>query len=276
VYLRMISDADKQRFFDQGYLVVPGVVPEPLCDAAVSAICTHLDLNPEDPTTWYRGTSQGHGIVPVHHDPVFWTIRQLPAIHQAFARLYGTRNLWVSMDRASFKPPAAGWAREVYVDPIHWDGDPRIESNLSIQGLVYLTDTSTEQGAFCCAPGVFRTLPAFLLEQTEEALIRLRPDIGGHTIEAIAAPAGSLILWHRKMPHSSTENRTPRPRFTQYVAMDLQGDERARQLRVELFNQRRPPAWAVRQNLPNQQIPETGAEIELTELGRKLVGVDRW
>ncbi|MDA1074137.1 MAG: phytanoyl-CoA dioxygenase family protein [Proteobacteria bacterium] len=272
----MISGADKQSFFDQGYLVVPGVVPALLCEAAVSAICRHLTLKLDDPSTWYVGASQGHGIVPVHHDPVFWAIRQLPAIHQVFADLYNTGHLWVTMDRASFKPPAHGWGEKVYVDPIHWDGDPRLDSPLSIQGLVYLTDTAADQGAFCCVPGAFRSLSEFLLNQTEDALSRLRPDLGDHVVEAIAAPAGSLVLWHRKMPHSSAENLTAEPRFTQYVAMDLQGDENARQHRIELFSQKRPPAWAVRQNVPDQQIPETGPEIVLTELGRKLVGVDRW
>jgi hypothetical protein len=272
----MISDADKQQFFKQGYLVVPNVVPQAHCDAAVAAICRYLHVDLDDPATWYTTSTQGHGIVPVHHDPAFWSIRQLPTVHQVFSRLYGTDALWVSMDRASFKPPADGWSEQVYVDPIHWDGDPRTDTPLSIQGLIYLMNTEIEQGGFCCVPQAFENLPEFLNQQTSDALATMRPDIDDMHVNTVAAPAGSLVLWNRRMPHTSTANQANRPRLTQYVGMELTGDEEQRLKRVELFHSKRPPAWAVRQQIADQQIPEIQPDIALSELGRRLVGIDRW
>ena len=85
----MISNADKRQFFDQGYLVVEGVVPEANCRAVRAAVCEFLGVSEEDPETWRKPNIQGHGIVPLHHAQALWDVRQLPRIHAAFADLYG-------------------------------------------------------------------------------------------------------------------------------------------------------------------------------------------
>jgi hypothetical protein len=92
----------------------------------------------------------------------------------------------------------------------------------------------------------------------------------------VPGPAGSLLVWDRRLPHSSTLNRLQAPRWVQYVAMDPEGDEAARAARVSEFEEKRPPRWAVVQNVPGQQIPEPGPLPELTSLGRRLVGLDPW
>ena len=272
----MISSTSRERFLEDGYLVIPSLVPEADLAPARAAIDAWLDIDPSDAQTWYRNAADGHGIVPVHHDPSFWALRQNPDIYRVFSALYDTGALWVSMDRASFNPPADGWARDVRVDPIHWDGDPCSEGSLSIQGVVYLTDTAEAQGPFCCVPDAYRHLTAFLTTQSEEALDRMRPDIRDHEVVPVPAPAGSLIVWHNRMPHSSTANRTDRPRYTLYVAMEPALDEEERLERIRLFEQKRPPAWAEDQKIANQQIPETGPDVSLSPLGRRLAGLDPW
>jgi hypothetical protein len=269
----MISEADKRRFHDDGYLVVESLVPEPLCAAARQAIARYLDLDPGDPATWYRRDVRAHGILPLHHPQAFWDVRQYPPIHQVFADLYGTGKLWVSIDRASFKPPGRSFPGEYRVDPIHWDGDPR-RRVLSIQGLVYLTDTAPEQGGFCCAPDFYRQLDAWLERQGDS--VPRRPDVGEHPVVRVGAPAGSLVLWNRRMPHSSAENRGHAPRWVQYVAMEPAGDDEARAELAALYREKRPPEWAVRQQIPEQQIPEPGEPAVLSDLGRKLTGLVPW
>jgi hypothetical protein len=268
----MISDADKRRFHEQGYLVVEGLVPESLCAAARDTIARYLDVNDADSSTWYRRSVQAHGIIPLHHPQAFWDVRQYPPIHQVFAALYGTGKLWVSIDRASFKPPSRGGRGEYRVDPIHWDGDPR-RRDVSIQGLIYLADTAPDQGGFCCVPDLYRQLDAWL--ECHETTTR-RPDVGELPVVRIGAPAGSLILWNRRMPHSSAENRGDLPRWVQYVAMEPAGDDEARSELATLYQEKRPPAWAVRQQIAEQQIPEPGEPAVLSDLGRKLTGLVPW
>jgi ectoine hydroxylase-related dioxygenase (phytanoyl-CoA dioxygenase family) len=270
----MISDADKRHFQAYGYLVVERLVPEPVCAAARAAIAEYLGLRADDPETWYRHTVRGHGIIPLHHAQAFWDLRQHPAVHAAFAALYGSEKLWVSIDRASFKPPSRERPHAYRAQPFHWDGDPR-RRGLSIQGLVYLSDTSPEQGGFCCVPEFYRQLDTWLEHHTGDTAPQ-NPDVRGYPIVRVGAPAGSLVVWNRRMPHTSAENVGDRPRWVQYVTMDPEGDEAARAVQAAMYREKRPPAWALRQQIPEQQIPEPGEPARLTELGRKLAGVTPW
>lgn len=269
----MITEADKQRFDEQGYLLVEGLVDEAHCKAVRQTICAHLGIAEADPATWPR--SRGHGVINLFHAQALWNVRQLPPVHQAFAALHGTQSLWVGTDRVSFKVRDAAHTGSGPAEPIHWDGDPAKLTRRSLQGLLYLTDTSAEQGAFCCVPDIYRHLDDYLARHPEHASGR-RPDVAEDQIEVVPGPAGSMVIWDRRLPHSSTHNLTDRPRWVQYIAMDPVGDDDARVTRVAEFEAMMPPAWALRQTVPGQEIPEPGPRPELTALGEKLVGLADW
>ena len=92
----------------------------------------------------------------------------------------------------------------------------------------------------------------------------------------VGGAQGSLVIWHRRMPHTSLPNDTDRPRLVQYVTMDPARDDDARREFARLTLEKRPPAWALRQNVPGQLDPEPGPPVQLSALGRKLAGVDPW
>ncbi|NKB98458.1 MAG: hypothetical protein GKR90_08200 [Pseudomonadales bacterium] len=264
----VISPADKSLFEEQGYLLVPNVVPASLCEAVVSCVAAWLAIDPIDPSTW--PDPEGHGIVPLHHAQALWQVRQHPQVHEVFATLYAQQALWVSFDRASFKGP--GHETNLLAEPIHWDGDPTNLKDDSFQGLVYLRDTGVDQGAFCCVPGIYRDLSSYATNHVEAIRTRKPSGISESEIDVVGGNQGSLLIWNRKLPHSSTVNRSGQPRWVQYVAMDLARSEQARLERIKMFEDRLPPKWAEIQKVPGQQIPEPFEPIELTTLGRKLVG----
>lgn len=271
----MLSAAERDRFLERGYLVVPGVVPRELCDRVIEAICAFAGVDAGDPATWTGRPVHGHGIVPLHHDPALWAVRQHPAVYEVFRALYRTDALWVSMDRVSFKPPARDAEPPVRLSPVHWDADPRTFRGLGVQGLVYLADTDDSQGAFACAPGLYRRLPEWLAERPDDGR-RPRPDVRDDELVRVGGPAGSLLVWHRLMPHTSARNDSDRARLVQYVAMRPAGTEAERATRVAEFEERRAPAWARRQNVAGQRDPEPYKPVALTPLGRRLVGLDAW
>ena len=271
----MIDSVNRQKFAEDGFLVIEAVVPETLCSAVRQSICDFLNIREFEPDDWRESSVPAHGIVPIHHPQSLWNIRQLPSVHRVFAELHGTGALWVSIDRASFKPPGSTFGKRLPADPIHWDGDPGIHGKLSTQGLVYLTDTDPEQGGFCCVPDLYRHLDDWLPEHENEAR-RRKPDTDDYEIVKVGAPAGSLLVWNRLLPHSSACNESDLPRWAQYVAMDPAGDSSARETLARLYREKRPPDWAVSQRIANQQIPETGKPAKLTELGERLTGVRSW
>ena len=269
----MITEADKQRFDEQGYLLIEKLVDEAHCRAVRQTICDHLGFEEQNPSTW--PPSRGHGVINLFHAQALWDVRQLPDVHRAFAALHGTQALWVGTDRVSFKVRGSGQPPAGPAEPIHWDGDPSRLSGRSLQGLLYLTDTSEDQGAFCCVPEIYQNLEGYL-NRHPECVASRRPDVSGLSIDVVAGPAGSMVIWDRRLPHSSTNNLTGLPRWVQYIAMDPAGGEAEREARVAEFEAKMPPAWALKQTVPGQKIPESGPLPELSELGRRLVGLSDW
>ena len=269
----MISANQHDELLATGYLVVDDVVPVEQCQAVIEAVAEFLKIDPEDPATWYTSFIEGHGIVPLHHGQALWDVRQLPSVYELFCDLYQDGALWVTMDRVSFKAPAKD--RDVRVSGLHWDSDPRLPREASFQGLVYLRDTDKDQGAFCCVPEVYANLTDWLDgRDVAEARDALNSD--DQKIEHVGGKAGSMVIWHRQMPHSSARNDGDRARWVQYVTMDRIAGEDERLERVRLFEEKHPPQWAIRQKVRGQLIPEPGPTANLTALGRKLVGIDTW
>ena len=271
----VLSRQQLDQFHEDGYLVIPSVVPKELCDAVVAAISEYCHVDLSNESTWYAERHAGHGIVPLHHAQALWDVRQHPAVYEAFCALYGRDDLWVSMDRVSYKPPASEATRDWHEAGVHWDCDPWATNSLGIQGLVYLTDTGEDQGAFCCVPEIYRHLDDYRRTHEKDEH-RRQPVFDASMVQAVAGGAGSLVVFNRLMPHSSLLNRSGEHRFVQYVAMSIAGGETARSQRVTEWQEKMPPEWAIRQQVPNQQIPEPGERARLTPLGRKLVGVDTW
>jgi ectoine hydroxylase-related dioxygenase (phytanoyl-CoA dioxygenase family) len=87
-----------------------------------------------------------------------------------------------------------------------------------LQGILYLTDTAEDQGAFTCVPGFHRRLEGWLKGLPPGADPR-QQDLYGLGPKPIAAKGGSLIIWHHALPHGSSPNRSTRPRMAQYINM---------------------------------------------------------
>ena len=266
------ASAISRELLAKGVVVVENVVPLDLCEAVVAATAEYVGVGADEPNTWQSRATHGHGIVPLHHHPALWRLREWPGVHELFADLYGSDALWVTMDRVSFKAPASAAEEPPRMSGFHWDADPRRpRAEAGFQGLVYLRDTTAEQGAFCCLPDVYADLEAWLGNRSrKQAATALNS--GEERVEAVGGSAGSMVIWHRHMPHSSALNHGNAPRWVQYVTMDPAGEDSVREERIRLFEQKRPPTWAVRQNVPGQQNPEPGPRAKLTALGRRLVG----
>ncbi len=270
-----LTASQRNRLLEEGWLVVPDVVPAALCERSAAALCEFIGVDPDDDSTWAKYLAQGHGIIPLHHHQALWDVRQLPQLHDVFRSVYETEKLWVTFDRGSFKVPSAFHESGFRMDAVHWDGDPRIAGEIAVQGLVYLTDTPPEQGAFAMVPALYKTLDAWLAVEREEAEYR-RPDVREYPLVPVGGRRGSLVLWHRRMPHTSLPNTSTRPRLVQYVTMNRIGDEDARLRNAQDCLEKRPPAWALRQRVPGQLNPEPGPPVELTPLGARLAGVEPW
>lgn len=215
----MLSAADLDCFERHGYVVVRGAVSAAGSGAAERAVWEALGASPEDPDSWYSAGRELRRkvMVELYRHPALEANRLAPGVRRAFAQLWETDLLCASTDRVGFSPPE----RHDYAFPgpgLHFDLHFRAPMPFGLQGILYLTETPAEQGAFQCVPGFHRRMDAWLASLPEGAdpnaqdLDSLRP-------HPIAGGAGDLIIWHHCLPHGPTPNRGALPRIVQYVNM---------------------------------------------------------
>ncbi|MEZ4705834.1 MAG: phytanoyl-CoA dioxygenase family protein [Caldilineaceae bacterium] len=274
--MAILSAADHAFWEENGYVVVHDVVPPENLDAVIEVMWEFLGMAPTDPETWYTrpGWHSQTGMVELYQHQALWDNRQYPRVHAAFSELFGTEKLWVSLDRVNMNPPARpDWDYQGF---IHWDFDPETwPIGLRVQGVLCLTDTEAAQGGFQCVPGSHRQVPEIVARQMPDATLR-RPDITGLTVKEIAGQAGDLIIWHTGLLHGNGRNRTNRPRQAQYITMNLprEEDEELRQHRIASWRNRTTPGSFPGD--PRKLEERTGTTATLTELGKKLLGLERW
>ena len=211
----VLSAEDLAFWGENGYVVVHDAVPAESRDAAARAIYEFLGADPNVPDSWYG--SQGHSIwIPLLRHPAFQANRESPRVHRAFAQLWGREDLWVTIDQGGLNPPERpGWK---FPGPhLHWDASIAQPMPFGLQGILYLTDTAADQGAFTCVPGFHRTIGHWL-ESLPPGADPRQQDLSA-LAKPIAGRAGDLVIWHHALPHGSSPNRNTVPRVVQYLTM---------------------------------------------------------
>ncbi|MDE0484583.1 MAG: phytanoyl-CoA dioxygenase family protein [Candidatus Poribacteria bacterium] len=271
----VFSKEDLEFWEENGYVVVREAVPLENCRAAEQAVWDFLEMDGDNPDSWYPTDPPRRGImVEIYQHQALWDNRQYPRVHQAFSEIWDNEKLWVSFDRASMNPPERDdWK---FQGPyLHWDMNLNdMPVRLRVQGVLYLADTPGNQGAFTCIPGFHRKLEEWLKSLPEDA----NPGqvVREHQDEAVpvAGKAGDLVIWHSALPHGSSPNSAVRPRMAQYITMSPAPND------GKDTSEGRVTGWRERltglgKNQKEKEHNE-GKTAELTPLGKKLLGLDPW
>ena len=212
----VLSAEDLAFWEEHGYVILRAAISKEQARATEKAVWEALAMDPNAPATWYEKPI-GKGIMmDFYHHPTLFENRRSKRIQKAFAQLWQTADLWKTTDRTSFNPPET--AAYPFQGPhLHWDMSLEPPLRFGTQGLLYLCDTPTEQGAFCCVPGFHRTLKGWL------ATLPADTDPRQVNLDALAVPiaaeAGDFVIWHHALPHGSSPNRGTYPRIVQYLNM---------------------------------------------------------
>ena len=275
---KLLTQEDFAFWDANGYVVIHDVVPTKNLQAVVEEVWSFLGMSPDDPDDWYREPARRGGMVEMYQTQGLWDNRQHPRVHQAFAEIWGTPKLWVSMDRANCNLPHSedqpDWQHKGMV---HWDTDTsKRPIPFGVQGVLYLEDTAEDQGTFQCVPGFHRHFEDWVREQPEDRDPR-RPDLEGLDVQKIPGKAGDLLIWHRLLAHGNSANHTDKPRLAQYISMSPAHDsnEAACQQRVQMWQERLSPDGSAFPG-DERRWEQTNEPAELTVLGRRLLGLDRW
>jgi hypothetical protein len=213
---RILTDADLAHWEREGYLIIRKAVSREDAQAAEQAVWDFLEMDSNDSSTWYKHHPAQQGImVQLFHHKALETTRTSPRIRQVFEDLWGSSNILGNTDRVSFNPPET----DIFSFPgprLHWDVSLELPIPLGLQGILYLTDVSADQGALKLVPGFQHRISSWLASLPREANPRVQ-DFDALGAIPIAANAGDLIVWHQALPHGSSPNRAHYPRIAQYV-----------------------------------------------------------
>ena len=283
--------SQKEFYHEHGYVIISNAVPQKNLDAAVVAISEFLGIDFDNHNSWYsiapsvnkdNGDGKGPvslaGMVELYQHQALWDNRQYPLIHQIFSDIWGTEKLLVTLDRVNMKPPISidhpEWD---HPGMIHWD----INTSLNplphdVQGVLYLTDTTEEQGGFQCIPGFHKEFKEWVKTQPQDR-DPFHPDIDKAKIKSIPGKAGDLLIWNSMLPHGNGANKSDRLRLAQYISMFPAEKASSNEVneRICSWRERRstkdwpgdPRHWE-QKNLREPAV--------LTKLGRRLLGIDQW
>lgn len=211
-----LSETDLRCWNEHGYVIIRNAVSKEDCDETIAAICDFLEIDVNDPETWYKPNPARQGImVQFFQSTILEKNRNAPKIKAAFEQLWQRKDLWVKTDRVSFNPPEnSQWH---FPGPnLHWDVSLDLPIPFGTQGLLYLSDTLYNQGAFTLVPGFHNKIDNWINALPAEANPR-QQDLYSLGAIPIAANAGDFILWHHALPHGSSPNTASLPRIVQYI-----------------------------------------------------------
>jgi len=99
---------------------------------------------------------------------------------------------------------------------LHWDVSLSLPIPFGLQGILYVTDTEAEQGAFTLVPGFQHRIENWI-HSLPPGLDPRYEDLHALGSTPLAGKAGDFIIWHHALPHGSRPNRTTKPRLVQYI-----------------------------------------------------------
>jgi len=212
----VLTDEDLKFWDENGYLVLKNVIPKQQCLATQQAIWDFLEMSPHDPSSWYKVHPGQRGLMlTLTHHPTLDSNRNSPIIQRAYEQLYASTEIYKTIDKVSFNPPETD-NFHFLGSKLHWDVSLTPPIPFSLQGLLYLTDCGSEDGAFNCVPGFHNKIESWLndlpphVNPREEALKTLKP-------VAVTGNTGDFVIWHQALPHCASPNYGRTPRMVQYL-----------------------------------------------------------
>ena len=289
--LKVLSEDDWAFWVENGYVVVKNAVPKQQAEATARFLWEFEEKNPNDQSTWYAQPKSGEtsrpiqmkelagtGMVEVYNHQLLWDNRQMPRVHDAFTDIWGTEKLWVTIDRANLNFPIRPGFE--YKGFIHWDYDPETRPQ-NVQGVLALADQTDENmGGFQCIPALYRTYDTWKLTQPADRN-RFQPDTSAFEgqYHLVKLQAGDLLIFNSLTPHGIRPNNSvDSVRVAQYISMmpAEEHNQPMRDWRVESWKNRVAPQGYAFPGDPRNWEQTKYQTAALSELGKKLLGLEPW
>ena len=271
---------------ENGYVIVKNAIPREQAEKTAAFLWEFEEKDPNDTKTWYTQARAeikmkelaGTGMVEVYNNQYLWNNRQTQRVYDAFADIWGTEKLWVTIDRANLNFPMR--PGHEYKGFIHWDYDPETKPQ-NVQGVLALADqTDKNMGGFQCIPWLYRNYDTWKLTQPEDR-DHFKPDVAGldDKLVKVAMEAGDLLIFNSSQPHGIRPNKSDdQIRVAQYISMmpAQEDNEALRSWRIDSWKNRVAPEGYAFAGDPRIWEQTKYERAELSNLGEKILGLKDW
>ncbi|GGG23003.1 phytanoyl-CoA dioxygenase family protein [Paenibacillus abyssi] len=282
--LRVLSEEDWKFWKENGYVIIPNAIPQENIDRMVNLIWEFEEKDPQDPSTWYTAPRReiqmkelaNTGMVELYNHQYLWDNRTHERVYNAFVDIWGTEQLWSSIDRCNLNLPMR--PGHEYKGFIHWDVNTSLNPiPVNVQGVLTLVDTDLEMGGFQCIPELYRDFDEWVKTQPADRDPH-KPDTTGFTPTKVVAKAGDLLIFNSMLAHGIRPNHSTKPRIAQYISMfpAQESNEELKQSRIESWSDRIPPKGMAFPGDPRNWEQEKYERATLTVLGERLLGSRSW
>ena len=257
---------------------------KPIVDAVVDVIWDFMDMDRDDPDSWYSAP-QGEfgmvelsrsGMVELYQHQALWDNRQHPRVYGAFVDIWQTEQLWVTIDRVNLNPPARPDWEAFRASSIGISTHRCARCPSACKACWPWSTYEAGEGGLQVVPGFHRLFDDWVKTQPADR-DPWKPDISGYDLVGVEMQAGDLVIWNSQLPHGTSRNNSDRPRLAQYISMfPAPDDDPLRQERVASWRDRTPRVGPAFPGDPRRWEIEQGVTAELTPLGEKLLGLRSW
>lgn len=284
--LRVLTEEDWTFWKHNGFIVIKNAVSKEQAKVTANFIWEFDEKDSQDSKTWYAPPRaememkelMGTGMVEVYNHQYLWDNRQMQRVYDAFVDVWGTEKLWVTIDRANLNfPLPTGTDKKGF---IHWDYDPETKPQ-NVQGVLALADQTDENmGGFQCIPWLYRNYDTWKLTQPTDR-DHFQPDVSDieDKIVKVKMEAGDLLIFNSTEPHGIRPNKSKdKVRIAQYISMmpAEEENEELRNWRVNSWKYRVAPKGYAFPGDPRNWERDKYTTAELSELGKKLLGLKNW
>jgi hypothetical protein len=215
----MLSEDQERSYNESGYLLVSGLIPPEVSEAAEAAMWTVIGARPEDPATWVE-VAKAHQAFESAEVSACYTPAYVAAAEQLADEVAG-----------SFRPPPRPYAINVFPTEGPWQwprphidhairehGHKTFPRAFRIAAMTFLSDVAPHGGGTVVWPGSHRRLEALARSDPSryELMWTLNQSLReidlGEPVE-LTPRRGDVLFYHYLCAHAGSMNVSDRPRL---------------------------------------------------------------
>lgn len=214
-----LTHAQKQAFFEQGYVTLPGIVPRELADTALRHINASLGSEGIHPDQLVTFRSQSYTPELTNSAAITDLLNASPLWSVAESAIGVGQIRPVNAGQIALRFPTLGAAREPHP---HLDGmytphngvkEGMIQNFTALIG-VFLSDVPHDyMGNFTVWPGTHRLYEQYFREHTPQSLLQGMPAVALPQATQVKVRAGDAALCHYQLAHGIAGNSSPFIRY---------------------------------------------------------------